>query len=132
MNRAARAMMPALSLLLVRCDREPEGITRAPERATTASVAAATASAKREPVEIVVIDRTACARLGVSVDDVLAALKAAKLTVGEPRAATEDGLAASIVEVKGVRDPAELMAMRLGETGAIVVAQVARFEVRRR
>ena len=110
MEVALRVIALVLALAALSCDREPASITLEPVPRTSASAQPATApSAKLKPIELVVIDRTACARLGVSIDDVVAGLKAAKITVVETRASTEDGAPATVVEVAGVDDPATLM-----------------------
>jgi hypothetical protein len=132
MDVALRVLVLMLAVAAFACDRDPSSITQDPVRATTASAPAAPSSAKLEPITLVVIDRTACARLGVNIDDVVAGLKAAKITIVETRASTENDAPATVVEVAGVHDPAALMATRLGETTPIVLGQVARFEVRRR
>lgn len=132
MDVALRLNVLVLAVAALACGREPASITQEPERRTSASAPATASAAKLGPVELVVIDRTACARLGVSIDDVISGLRAAKVTVVETRASREFDAPATVIEVAGVHDPAALMTTRLGETTPIVLAQVARFEVRRR
>ncbi len=128
----SRRLLAVLLLSVAACERESESNDVGPDRVPPSRASASSRpTPKPERVQLLLIDRSACARLGVNLDDVIDLLKSAKVTVGEPRTSTEYDAPATVVEVAGVDDLAALMAMRLGKTTPVVLAQVARFEVRR-
>lgn len=132
MARTIDVIAFAVWIAICGCDREPPrtDIQAEPAAKTPPRASSSPSPPKPDRANFVIIDRTTCARLGVSIDDVLAALRSAKITIIDVSASTEGDTPTTIVRVDDVAEPAVLMATRIGDAMPTTLAQVARLEVR--